>query len=176
MIILFLLIIPLFVYAQETVIDNSVAISELRNTVINEDIKTRQELKRYMDVIVDDVVNKALSQGQKFFEDNFRVLESRLHTIGNQLLMKFYVGIVASIIFSQGVWFLIKRRIESLKSRKLIKRQYEYVSPTVNPPINPTQTYEQPLKVPLPPTPPIIPQKDINDSSLNKIKGGIIGV
>jgi len=106
------------VYAQTTTSSSGASIDDLRNSVINENFKTRAELKAYLDKMRAEMSLEFQNEGQKFIDDNFRVLEDRIKSIFRTLLFAALVGIIASIVLANAIWFLIKRAIRRIWRRK----------------------------------------------------------
>jgi len=106
------------VYAQTTTSSSGASIDDLRNSVINENFKTRAELKAYLDKMRTEMSLEFQNEGQKFIDDNFQVLEDRIKSIFRTLLFAALVGIIASIVLANAIWFLIKRAIRRIWRRK----------------------------------------------------------
>ena len=143
-IILFLLLLIPLTYAQTTqpVIDQA----GLQNFIVKEDIKTRNEIKAHIDKVKDDLTKYVENEGQAFIDANFKVLDDRVHSLANKMLIKAVIGIIASILFSQLIWFLIKRKIGGYKHRQQVLRQ-EMIPKTPS------------GQMPTPPSPPMPPSK-----------------
>jgi predicted PurR-regulated permease PerM len=113
--ILIFLISPIIVNSQEL----EKSIDELRNTMISENIKTRSEIKNYCDGKVDFLMNNFEVKGQEFIDNNVRVFDARINSLANKIFIKMVVGIVASILFACSLWYLIRRRVNSLERNKV---------------------------------------------------------
>jgi len=141
--ILFLLAIPLITAQEGIGIDQA----GLQNFIVKEEIKTRNEVKAHIDKTKDDLKKYVETEGQAFIDSNFKVLDERVHSLANKMLVKASIGIIVAIIFSQLIWFLIKRKIDSFKKKeKVIVGDMKQKTPIL------------PSGMPTPPSPPPVPE------------------
>jgi len=115
LIFLFLLTFP-FALAEENM--NFGEQINVRNEVVESHIKTRNEIKSYMDKKSDQLISEVTTKAQGFIDENFLVLDQRVHRMINAFLLKIVLGLTSCIVFSQLIWFFIKRKIEKIRQKK----------------------------------------------------------
>jgi hypothetical protein len=98
-------------------------INLLTNTYLQQEAKTRQEIKLYLDQKILLFEKQFYADGQKFIDDNFKILDDRLHNLANLMLFKISMGIIASILVSISTWYLIYRQIQKLKERRRMLKE-----------------------------------------------------
>lgn len=104
-----------------------------RETILQEEIKTRSEIKNYISAVKNDLETRWMTEGQEFFDKNAAVWEQRAIFVVNKALIKICIGIASAIILSQLIWFLIKKKIESIRNRRdqLIRMKKEEQAKTI---------------------------------------------
>jgi hypothetical protein len=98
---------------------NDLGTSEaIQNTIIREHLKTRQEIKTYTDGKITEMENTVKTDGQKFIDENFRILDQRMQDLATKFLIKIAIAIVACIIFANATWFYFKRLINRKEAKR----------------------------------------------------------
>lgn len=152
---MFLLIVLCFsVFAEEQSVN--VDLQGVTDVIYREEIKTRTELKNYIDTRVDELSISFEEKGQRFVNQNFKVAEERITSLAKKLMAEIILTAIVSILFSLCLMEIIKRRIDKIQRRKIerkkeIQRQMDIKKQQ--------ETQVKPVEVPKPPF--IIKDKDI---------------
>ena len=123
----FIILITPLVFGAEVISDPT-----LRNLIVTEEEKTRSEIKNYFDTKSNQLLVVVTDNAQEFIDTNFQILDNQIKKQINLFFIKAVIGIIASIVFSQLVWFLIKRKIQSIKKRRRKKLDLESATPNPN--------------------------------------------
>ncbi|CAK0747234.1 hypothetical protein CCP1ISM_260006 [Azospirillaceae bacterium] len=100
--------------------------STIRDLFINEEIRTRQELKTYIDGKVDTLNKDFEERGRGFVEEQMNVIQDRAKGLFNIILLKALIGLVVAIILGNAFWYIIKRALLRIKfKKKQILREVE---------------------------------------------------
>ena len=97
--------------------------TSVKNEVAKQHLQTRAEIKKYIDTKSDALVQEVEKKAQNFIDENFLVLDTRMRLLINGILLKAMIGIVACIVFSQLIWFFIKKKIDSIRRKKDLVEQ-----------------------------------------------------
>lgn len=110
-----LLLMPTLVLAEEPATD---PITKLINHVTQEHIKTRTEATKYADAKFSQYDEKIQTEIKPFIDENFKILDDRLHALATQVILQISLAIFLSIIMANVIWYIIKRQIDNLRTRK----------------------------------------------------------
>jgi capsular polysaccharide biosynthesis protein len=100
------------------VANTTITYDDLRNSMLNEQLKTRQELKKYVDDAVISVMAKTRTETKAFIDENFVVLENRMRNLFNLFLLKIVLAFASGIVLSQITWFIIKRALNKIGRKR----------------------------------------------------------
>ena len=98
--------------------DPNMVCSDLKNTFFSEEIKTRSDLKNYIDFKSDALITSVTEKSQKFLDENFIALDNRIHQYMNIFLIKLVIGIIASVLLAHMIYFLIINTINKLRRER----------------------------------------------------------
>lgn len=90
----------------------AVTTQETTNRVIQEHIRTRTEIKAYLDKKQADLETFVMNKGQKFIDENFQAFDNRMQKLATKMLIKVLITLVGGVLLAQLLFYLIKRRIE----------------------------------------------------------------
>ena len=102
---------------------------ETTNMILQENVKTRLEIKQYCDNKIDYMVNLVKTEGANMIGQNFAELDRRIQQISTKLFIKACIGVFCTLLLSQLVFYIIKRKIE----RKHLLRATSFKERTINP-------------------------------------------
>jgi len=94
----------------------------VRNEVVQNHIQTRNVVKNHIDAKSDQLITEVTKTAQGFINKNFVELDKRIQGMINTFLLKILIGLVSCIVFSQLLWYVIKRRIQKIQSKKELLR------------------------------------------------------
>jgi hypothetical protein len=103
------------------------SLEDIKQTIIQQGIQTRTEITAYSDRKITEMITTVRTDGQKFIDDNYKVLDARIQEIALKLLIKLVLGIFFAIILSSAVWYAIRRAIEKkerLRPKDMTQDQY----------------------------------------------------
>lgn len=148
--------------------------TELSNIVIQENIKTRMEIKQYCDQKIANMIETVKTEGKNIIGQNFAEFDRRLQEAKQKIFIQIIIGTFATILLAQLTHYIIKRKIEKKHPpRATIFKEYP-ITPTqagiIQPkpptemstfqstltknPVNQTETAQTPLTPPIPPNHP----------------------
>ena len=96
----------------------AVTTQETTNRVIQEHIRTRTEIKAYLDKKQADLETFVMNKGQKFIDENFQAFDNRMQKLATKMLIKVLITLVGGVLLAQLLFYLIKRRIERKEPNK----------------------------------------------------------
>lgn len=118
------------VLAETTTINLPTSSSvETTNIILQENVKTRLEIKQYCDNKIDYMVSLVKTEGADIVGQNFRELDRRIQETSTKLFIKAVIGVFCAILLSQLVFYIIKRKVE----RKHLLRATSFKERTINP-------------------------------------------
>jgi hypothetical protein len=103
------------------------SLEDIKNTIIQQGIQTRTEITAYSDRKISEMITTVRTDGQKYIDDNYKVLDARIQEIALKLMIKIVLGIFFAIILSSAVWYAIKRAItkkDRLRPRDMTQDQF----------------------------------------------------
>jgi len=107
-----LIIITLILTTTSIAQENTPIDTTLYNIAIQENIKTRTEIKSYIDAKIDKIMQDVETTGQQYIDDNFQALYELTGQLAQKLLIKAIIGTFTTILLALLTYYLIKRTIE----------------------------------------------------------------
>lgn len=89
-----------------------------KDAVIQESQRTRQEIKSYIDTKIGETTVKFQTEGQKFIDDNFAVMDKRIQYFISQFIIKVTIAIILAIIAGEAIWYMIKKSLGKLETTR----------------------------------------------------------
>jgi uncharacterized protein YwqG len=90
-------------------------ITKLINHVSQEHIKTRTENTKYADAKFTQYEEKIQTEIKPFIDENFKILDDRLHALATQVIFQLSLSIFFAILLANATWYMIKRAIERIR-------------------------------------------------------------
>ena len=128
---------------------------DISNVVVQENIKTRMEIKQYCDQKIATMIETVKTQGQSFIGQNFAEFDRRIHALATTLFIKAIIATFTTILLAQLVYYIIKRKIE----KKHLPRATYFKEI----PLSPTQAGIIPTQIQPEITPPMPPRTDTRE-------------
>ena len=128
--------------------------TDVTNIIIQENIKTRMEIKQYCDQKIQTMIDTVRTDGQNFIGQNFAEFDIRIHELAQKLFIKTIIAAFTTILLAQLVFYIIKRKID--------KKHMPRATIIKEIPITPTQAgiiIKEKTPIPTPPTPPNQPKE-----------------
>jgi hypothetical protein len=137
------------------------ASQDATNIIIQENIKTRMEIKQYCDQKIATMIETVKTEGQNFIGQNFAEFDKRIHELSNKIFIKIIIGIFSTVLLACIVYYIIKRKIE----KKHMPRAMNFREVAISP--NQVGLIAEPMKTeitpPIPRIKPIAPTPTTND-------------
>ena len=73
---------------------NTITNEQLQNQITQEAIKTRAEITAYTDRKTTELIQTFRIDGQKFIDENFKVLDQRMQDLATKTVIKITIGII----------------------------------------------------------------------------------
>jgi hypothetical protein len=86
--------------------------TDVTNIIIQENIKTRMEIKQYCDQKIQTMIDTVRTDGQNFIGQNFAEFDRRIHELAQKLFIKVILGAFTTILLAQLIFYIIKRKID----------------------------------------------------------------
>jgi len=131
LILILMVLMPLFVNGQEQSVT-----TQLTSVFTRENFKTKEELK----TLIEDKSLEYNLHAESMISEGLEEVKSSVYNVGNLLLFKFMLGIFSIILFSGGVQYFIRLKLDQRKI-KIMGLIASKPTPTPTP-----QTEEKPLK------------------------------
>ena len=115
--ILILLLTPIVLGAENTITPIStqqLTAQQIQDFYIIEETKTRNEFTQYTNQKIIELQTFVQEKGKEYFEENFQIFDQRMHSLAQELLIKFVIGLLAVIILGNAIWYFIQKKIESI--------------------------------------------------------------
>lgn len=131
----------------------AIANTDISNTIIQENIKTRMEIKQYCDQKIATMIETVKTEGKDIIGQNFAEFDRRIHELSQKLFIKMIIAVFTTILLACLVYYIIRRRIEKKHMPKAMHFREVSISPTQ------IGLIAEPMKTELsPPIPRITPQ------------------
>lgn len=134
------------------------------NIIIQENIKTRLEIKQYCDQKIATMIETVKTEGADIIGSNFAEFDRRIHETTNKIFIKAIVGTFVTILLSLLTYYIIKRKVEKKHPPKATHFKEYPITPTqagIIPPKPPTEILtSQQTSTNNPPLTPPIPQNN----------------
>ena len=111
---LFLLLFSVVVSAQETALT-----SDITKVVTKESFKTRDELKNF----IDEKSSEYNANAEKMINEGISDIKSIVLGVANKILMKAMLGIFSIILFSGGLWYFLRLKLEQQRVKIMALQQ-----------------------------------------------------
>jgi hypothetical protein len=89
--------------------------ASIKNHITAENIRTRTEFTQYTDRKIDEFTTYINTQGQKYVDENFKVLDDRMRAMFLKAQIQLTLNIILSIITAQAIWWFLKRKLEKIR-------------------------------------------------------------
>lgn len=93
-------------------------LTDIKTTVLTDGIKTRAEITNYMDRKYDQQMTSFRTDFSRYIDDNFRVIDAKVHFLVIKSALMIAVIIGTSILLSCSIWYLIYKRILKKEEKK----------------------------------------------------------
>jgi hypothetical protein len=104
--------------------------TDITNIVIQENIKTRMEIKQYCDQKIASMIDQVKTEGANIVGRNFAEMDRRVHELATKLFIKAIIGTFATILLAQLIFYILKRRVEKKHMPRAMNFKEYPVSPT----------------------------------------------
>jgi hypothetical protein len=142
-----------------------------QNLIVQENVKTRTEVKNYLDNVKSDLTVFVMKEGNKYVREQFELWNNNTRNLINLLIIKIVIYIIGAMLLGQLLFYLIKIKLLNLREkrfdkRELLKQQEQLKKDIITPQVN--NNVSVPV-VPIPPIPPpkIIPASDYVEPIIN---------
>ena len=108
----------------------AVATTDVTNIVIQENIKTRMEIKQYCDAKIQSMIDQVKTEGANIIGQNFAEFDRRIHETAQKLFIKTIIAVFSTILLAQLIFYIIKRRIEKKHMPRAMTFKEYPISPT----------------------------------------------
>jgi hypothetical protein len=108
----------------------AIATTDVTNIVIQENIKTRMEIKQYCDQKITSMIETVKTEGANIVGKNFAEMDRRVHELATKLFIKAILGTFSTILLAQLVFYILKRRIEKKHMPRAMTFKEYPISPT----------------------------------------------
>jgi hypothetical protein len=98
--------------------------------IIQENIKTRMEIKQYCDQKIATMIETVKTEGKDIIGSNFAEFDRRIHELSQKLVIKMIIAIFTTILLACLVYYIIKRKIEKKHMPKAMNFREVSISPT----------------------------------------------
>jgi len=144
------------------------ASQDVTNIIIQENIKTRMEIKQYCDQKIATMVETVKTEGQSFIGQNFAEFDRRIHELSNKIFIKIIIGIFSTVLLACLVYYIIKRKIE----KKHMPRAMHFREVAISP--NQVGLIAEPMKTEItPPIPRIKPIAPTPETTITPMPAGM---
>jgi hypothetical protein len=109
---------PTMVKAQTTPLPNfptnpvTTTNTDITNVIIQENIKTRLEIKQYCDNKITTMIETVKTEGANIIGKNFQEFDRRINEAITKIFIKATIGVFITILLSLLTYYIIKRKIE----------------------------------------------------------------
>jgi hypothetical protein len=108
------------VLAATSDIAPSVVEGNINSLIVQENSKTRSELKAYFDQKFDKWLNSATQKAESFLNDNFVQLDNMIKSQVQKYYIKLEIGLIAGLFFSSMLIYFVIMLIRRWLNRKAI--------------------------------------------------------
>jgi hypothetical protein len=107
-----------FVKATASEDQAGLSCSVLQNTFYQEELKTRSDLKVYIDKKASDLTSDFETKGQAFIDDNVKAFDDNMRDLVTKSLIKLLIVIVAGVLMAHLIWALIMNSIRKMRDHR----------------------------------------------------------
>lgn len=108
----------------------AIANTDITNIVIQENIKTRMEIKQYCDQKIAIMIETVKTEGKDIIGKNFAEFDKRIHELSQKLFIKMIIGVFSTVLLACLIYYIIRRRIEKKHMPRAMHFREVSISPT----------------------------------------------